>query len=49
MVKGTDNGESKKAEKQRLRDAKLATWFVDRDDRPVSCLRYGDNTVVRPQ
>jgi hypothetical protein len=47
IVKAVDDKEAKRAEKQRLSDAKLATWLANRDDRPVSCLRYGGNTVVR--
>lgn len=44
--KGTGTKDAKKAEKQRLRDAKLGAWLADGDDRPRFPVRFrGDDTA----
>jgi hypothetical protein len=43
-VKDPSTKESKKAEKKQLKNANLESWLDNPDDRPVYCLRYGNNS-----
>lgn len=44
--KGTETKDAKKAEKQRLRDAKLGAWLADGDDRPRFPVRFRGNDTA---